>query len=475
MITPASPRRILLIVGLIISAAAQAATATAWKAGAASADITPELPMWMSGYGNRNRPGDKVEHPIHAKALALEDAQGKTAVIVTLDILGIPRLVRAAVEKKAAAQFGLAPSQLLLNASHTHTGPEIRVVDSLFAKLDPPHTERVLKYRAELEAKIVQVIGQALARRAPAELAYGQAQAGFAMNRRENYALPKGDFHSGKVPNPEGPVDHDVPVLQVTDTNGKLLAVLFGYACHNTTLDGYAFTGDYAGFAQSHLEASHPGAVALFMQGCAGDQNPHPRRDQIKGLTGVELANQHGRTLAIAVEAALQSFPRPVASRLESILETVDLDYLPPPSREELLQRVKSTNRALKENAQTVLEVLDRDGRLPTHYAYPIQVMRFGREVTLIALTSETTVDYSLRLKREIPGPGLWVAGYSNDFIGYLPSRRVWNEGGYEAGEALQFGSTTQYRGAVHPNIWAPTLEERIIAKVHEMVGRLGK
>ena len=464
-----------LIFGLIAAPAAQAATAPTWKAGAASVDITPELPMWMSGYGNRNRPGDKVDHPIHAKALALEDARGQSIVIVTLDILGLPRLVRQAVEKKVAAQFGLKPAQLLLNASHTHTGPEIRVVDSLFAKLDPAHTERVLKYRAVREDKIVQAIGEALAHRTPAALAFGQAQAGFAMNRRENYALPKGDFRSGKVPNPEGPVDHDVPVLQVSDATGKLVAVLFGYACHNTTLDGYAFTGDYAGFAQSDLEASHPGAVALFMQGCAGDQNPHPRRDQIKGLTGVELASQHGRTLAIAVEAALQSFPRPIESQLESLLETVDLDYLPPPTREELQERVKSPTRAIKENAQAVLEVLERDGRLATSYAYPIQVVRFGRQMTLVALTSETTVDYSLRLKREIPGPGLWVAGYSNDFIGYIPSKRVWTEGGYEAGEALQFGSTTQYRGAVHPNIWAPTLEEKIVAKVHEMVGRLGK
>jgi hypothetical protein len=316
----------------------------------------------------------------------------------------------------------------------------------------------------------VEVIGQALNKRAAANVAFGQAKAGFAMNRRENYALPKDDPRSGKVPNPDGPVDHDVPVLQVTDPAGKLTAVLFGYACHNTTLDGYAFTGDYAGFAQSHLEASNPGAVALFMSGCGGDQNPHPRRDAIKGIGPLELASLHGRTLATAVEAALAAFPRPLAANLEAALEDVNVDYQPPPSREELQRRVKSQDRTERENAEAVLEMLDRDGKLPASYPYAVQVLRLGA-LTLIGLSSEVVVDYALRLKRELPGP-LWVSAYNNDFMGYMPSHRIWVEGGYEGGGSLTFTSSSLYRGAVHPNIWAPTVEEKIIAKVHELVAR---
>ena len=462
---------VALFLACSVRAAAPAAPLADWKAGVAVVDITPELPMWMAGYGARTRPGDQVAQRRHAKGLALEDARGRVAVLVTTDTLGIPRLVRANVEQRVAAQFKLPASHLLINASHTHTGPEIRVIDTSFGRQDQARLERVVKYRQELEDKLVQVVGEALAHRAPAALAFGQAQAGFAMNRRENYSLPKGDLRSGKVPNPDGPVDHDVPVLQVTDAAGKLVAVLFGYACHNTTLDGYAFTGDYAGFAQAHLEAAHPGAVALFMSGCSGDQNPHPRRDMIPGVKPLELASQHGRTLAIAVEAALQSFPRPLASQLESVLEDVALDYQPVPTREELQQQLKSSDRTTRENAQVNLEKLDREGRLPTQYPYPVQLLRVG-PLTLVALASEVVVDYSLRLKREIPGP-LWVSAYNNDFMGYMPSHRVWLEGGYEGGGSLVFTSSSMYRGAVHPNIWAPTLEERIIAKVHELNGRL--
>ena len=464
---------LLLLLLPCLTSLRAAAPAPDWKTGTAVADITPEMPMWMAGYGNRTRPGDQVAQRLCAKALALEDARGKVAVLVTTDVLGIPKLVRSAVEKRITTEFGLPGSHLLINASHTHTGPEIRVIDTSFGRQDSARLERVLKYRQELEDKIVRVVGEALARRQPARVAFSQARAGFAMNRRENYSLPKGDVRSGKVPNPDGPVDHDVPVLEITDAAGKLTAVLFGYACHNTTLDGYAFTGDYAGFAQAHLEASHPGAVALFMSGCSGDQNPHPRRDQIAGLKPLELASHHGRALAVAVEAALQAFPRPLESRLESVLEDVALDYLPVPNREELQARLKSADRTERENAQVILERLDREGSLPKQYAYPIQVMRLGA-LTMVGLASEVVVDYSLRLKRELPGP-LWVSAYNNDFMGYMPSHRVWLEGGYEGGGSLVFTSSSLYRGAVHPNIWAPTLEERIIAKVHELTRRLDR
>ena len=95
-------------------------------------------------------------------------------------------------------------------------------------------------------------------------------------------------------------MDHDVPVLRVDTPEGKLRAVLFGYACHNTTLSFYKFCGDYAGFAQHYLEAAHPDVTALFLLGCGGDQNPYPRRT-------LELAQQHGRSLAIFLTEGILS------------------------------------------------------------------------------------------------------------------------------------------------------------------------
>jgi hypothetical protein len=332
-------------------------------------------------------------------------------------------------------------------------------------------TEKISSYQASVASKLVSLVGEALGRLAPARLQYCHARAGFAMNRRPNYSLPENDPQRGKVPNPDGPVDHDVPVLQITTDNNRVLALLFGYACHNTTSNEAVFHGDYAGFAQREIEGRFPGAIALFMSGCGGDQNPYPRHGGNR--SGVALAALHGQTLALAVEAALMTSPRPLAGPLRVAMETVDLPYLTPPSRDELQTRRASTNRAVREYAEVLLEWLEREGRLPVSYPYPVQVVQFGAGLTLVALASEAVVDFSLRLKRELSGRNVWVSAYNNDFMGYIPSRRVHQEGGYEGGGALTYYGQTLYR-AIHPNIWDPTVEERVVAKVMELDRKLG-
>jgi hypothetical protein len=446
--------------------------AGSWKAGASSIDITPSMPMWMAGYGSRTRPGNEVALPLQAKALALQDANGRTLMFISADILGIPAIVRKTVEKKLADEYKLDPSYLVMCASHNHSGPEVRSIQTFLEKRDPARTEMVNRYRAELINKLIKVAGEAFANLSPAEVAYGKATAGFAMNRRMDYSLPKSDPRYGKTPNNAGPVDHEVPILRVTGKDGKLLAVLFSYACHATTVGNYTFHGDYPGFAQHFIEEAHPGAIALFIQGCAADQNPHPRNDMVPGLTGLDLARLHGQTLFLAVEAALNAYPESLQPKLQSILETVPLNYNSVPSRDELVKQAASKNTTESENAQVLLEWLDRDGQLPSAYSYPVQAIKFGGALTMVVLASEVVVDYSLRLKHELPGP-TWVSAYCNDFLGYIPSRRIWEEGGYEGGQSLTFSAATLYRGAAHPGIWRPDIEEVIISKVHEITGKL--
>jgi hypothetical protein len=209
-------------------------------------------------------------------------------------------------------------------------------------------------------------------------------------------------------------------VLRVAGADGALRAVVFGYACHNTTMGFMKWLGDYAGYAQEYFEADHPGVTALFMMGCGGDQNPYPRSLLL-------FAQKHGRALATAIEAALeenQTTPlhqHALRGPLRTAMETVDLAF-----------------------------TTDRE-----EFAYPVQVVQFGRELCLVALGSEVVVDYALRLKRDLAdrGPAIWVAGYSNVYDGYIPSKRVLEEGGYEA----------------QSRPWAPSLEERIVGKVTEL------
>src|SRR5262249_51661480 len=277
------------------------------------------------------------------------------------------------------------------------------------------------------------------------------ARCGFAMNRR---LLVGTEIRNS--PNPDGPVDHDVPVLRVNGADGKIKAILFGYACHNTVTPFYTINGDYAGFAQAYLAEARPGIVAMFMQGAAGDQNPYPRS------VSLEQSAQHGRTLANAVEAALAVVvQRPVMGPLRSAIGYVDLDYADI-SPADLERRARSRDAAEKARAEELLKKAKEPGGLPKSYPCPVQVVHFGTDLTLVAIGGETTVDYSLRLKRELggSGPAIWVAGYSNDVFGYLGSRRVIVEGGYE-GYSANLGR--------HPGPWATTTEDRIINEVYDL------
>jgi hypothetical protein len=427
-----------------------AADEPTWKAGVASVKITPAEPMWMAGYAARNKPAEGTAQELFAKALALEDGEGARVVIVTLDLIGITRDLRQTLEQRIEAQHNLAPHALLLNASHTHCGPELRTGKADVYRLEPEYVAQIREYVEWLQDRIVLVVGHAFKQLRPARLSYAHGRAGISMNRR--LLTTDGVKNS---PNPDGPVDQDVPVLRVEDEDGALAAVLFGYACHNTTLGFYQFCGDYAGYAQEYLEAAHPGTAALFMMGCGGDQNPYPR-------STLELAQQHGRALANAVEAALQwQQPRPISGPLRSSLEEVTLQFATPPTGDELKELLEKGNRFERRRAEILLETLDTHGRINDEYPYPIQVVQFGGDLTLVALAGEVVVDYSLRLKKELTGPLVWIAGYSNDVFGYVPSLRVLKEGGYEGGGAMRYTTL--------PGPFAPSVEERIIDAVHEL------
>ncbi len=420
-----------------------------WKAGTASVVITPEAPMWMAGYASRDKPSEGAVHDLNATALALEDSHGARLVIVALDLIGVPRDLRNWLEKEVSQKFQLPAKSLLLNASHTHCGPVVRANTTYMPR---EQAEQTQQYLARLREKLVAVVGQALGDLAPASLSYTYARAGFAMNRR---TPTETGFRNH--PYPDGPVDHQVPVLQVKGADGKPAAVLFGYACHSTTLGFYQFCGDYSGFARRYLEAAHPGVTAVFLAGCGGDQNPYPRRE-------LELCQQHGHALANAVETALETNATPVHGPLRAALEDVVLEFATPPSREQLEKESQSKNKWERQHAETLLAELDETGKIRTAYPVPVQVVRFGDDLILVALPGEVVVDYSLRLKSELAGAVVWVAGYSNDVFGYLPSLRVLEEGGYEGGGAMTY--------TTFPGPFAPSVEKLVVDKVHELAKR---
>jgi hypothetical protein len=450
-----------IVVAMILGAvpAGPATASGVWKAGVARVKITPEQPMWMSGYASRTRPAEGTLHDLWAKALALEDPAGRRAVLVTMDLVGIDRGLSVAVCRELRAKHRLPREAVLLAASHTHCGPVVRSNLPAMYDLDATQRQRVRDYAEALQAKLVQVGGAALANLAPARLAWGTGKAAFAVNRRANAEKDVPQLQWAKLL--RGPVDHDVPVLRVTDAaGGKLEAVVFGYACHATVMSFYRWCGDYPGFAQIELEKAYPGATALFWAGCGADQNPLPRRS-------LALAEGYGRQLAEAVRDVLRGGRlQDVRGNLTAAYREVDLPFADLPSRDRLLRDAQSQDRYAAARAKLLLEELRAKGSLSGSYPYPVQAWRLGDDLTWVALGGEVVVDFAIRLKKELRPGKTWVAGYANDVMAYIPSLRVLKEGGYEGGGAMV------YYGL--PAVWAPQVEERIVEAVHGQVKGLG-
>lgn len=421
------------------------ASGPAWKAGAAAVDITPDRSLWMAGFAARKQPSQGVSLPLHAKALALQCGRQPPAVLVTVDLLGLTAGITDRVASEVRRRHGIPRKHLLFNASHTHCGPVVDEQLSVAYDLAPDQWASIRTYTARLEQQLAAVIAAAVGRLGPARLSHVVGQATFAANRRTRFT-------------PDGPVDHSVPVLRVDRSDGEALAIVFGYACHNTTLqDGFVqYHGDYAGVAQALLQTRHPGTIALFMMGCGADANPKPRGT-------VEYVQAHGTALADAVDRALIE-AAPVAPSLRAAYGSVNLPFVDAAGRERWRKQLDVDAVYLERYAALMDGVVRREGGLPRTQRDPIQVWRLGDTLTLVALGGEVVVDYALRLAREYPTARIWAAGYSNDVFGYVPSLRVLREGGYEGGDAMI------YYG--RPGPFAEPVEDLIFRRVRQLMPR---
>ncbi|MEO6246024.1 MAG: neutral/alkaline non-lysosomal ceramidase N-terminal domain-containing protein, partial [Opitutaceae bacterium] len=402
--------------------------ALGWQAGVARKAITPQIPLWMTGYAVRDRPAEGKAQELWVKALALEDETGNRAVLITADLCGVTRAMTDRVAGELVKRFASARAAVMINASHTHCGPALdgwapgmRVATAEEERATADYTQRVT-------SKMIEAAAEAWGSMRPASLGASHGMATFGMNRRKNTEKDApARIAAGTL---QGPVDHDVPVLAVRDGEGKIVALLASYACHNTTLSSYQWHGDYAGCAMAELEKRHAGATALFVAGCGGNINPFPRGK-------LEQAELHGRELADAVDLALSGVQQAVRGELSVAMSDVTLSFEKAPTAEEIRAAAAADDpkksAVVKQMDAAWAKAMNAEvarGGIRLEYSYPVQAWRLG-EITWLALGGEAVVDYALRLKSEI-GNNLWVFGYSNDVMCYIPSESVLAEGGYE-------------------------------------------
>mgnify|MGYP000496679543 CR=1 FL=1 len=376
------------------------------------------------------------------------------AVLMSVENCVVPHSVTDAVAGRLKDKARLPRERFVLCATHAHTAPCLKgALPTMFGEPIPKEQqERIDRYTDRLTDQLEKSALAALADLRPARLGWSQGQVTFATNRR----VFKDGKATGLGVNPDGPVDHALPVLRVTDPAGKLMAVVVNYACHATTLGGdfNRICGDWPGYAQENIEREHPGAVCLITIGCGADADPQPR-------TGLDYAKQHGQAVAVEVGRLLKGTFRPIDRAPVCRFEQIELPFDAPPPRakwEELARRDDPTGYY----AKVQLARLDRGETLQKSMVYPIQTWTFGQELAMVFLAGEVVVDYALRLKRELDADRLWVTAYANDVPCYIPSRRVLVEGGYEAEGAMVYYD--------RPARLSPVVEDRIVGTVRRLL-----
>ncbi|WP_080056413.1 neutral/alkaline non-lysosomal ceramidase N-terminal domain-containing protein [Spirosoma aerolatum] len=428
------------------------ASADGWKAGAASVLITPKESQWQAGYASRTHAADGTLHDLWAKALALEDETGHRAVLVTTDMLGFPKVMSDRIRERLNSQFHLTKAQIILNSSHTHSGPVLDNALQDIYPLDAREQETIDRYSRWLEAQIVTLVEQAFQKLEPAVLSAQNGVTRFQVNRRNNKEgalLEQTEL--------KGPNDYAVPVIKIANASGQLKAIVFGYACHPTVLDLYQWSGDYAGFAQLELEKTHPGVTALFFQGAAGDQNPLPRRT-------IPLARQYGQELAAAVERVLNEPMQNLTPQLRTAYSEIQLPLSAPPSEADLTKTIQESEGYLKRWATRMLAEKRQGKTFISHYPYPVQVWQLGNQ-PILSFGGELVVQYTIDCKKRF-GPHIFVMGYSNDVMGYIPSTTILQEGGYE-------GATSQMVYGL-PATWAPEAPALIYQEINRLADQVG-
>ncbi|MBS1633293.1 MAG: neutral/alkaline non-lysosomal ceramidase N-terminal domain-containing protein [Bacteroidetes bacterium] len=447
--------------------------AKGWEAGVARVVITPEESMWMAGYASRNHASEGKLHDLWAKALVLKDADGKRSVLITLDLCAIPKDMSDNIRSQLSSKYQLSKAQTIINCSHTHSGPVIANSLTNLYPLDADQLQKVNSYTQKLIKQIVTLVGDAIKALQPADVFTENGFARFQVNRHTN-----NEAFLLIQPELKGPNDYAVPVIKITNKSGSIVAIAFGYACHNTVLNGYQWAGDYAGFAQAELESMYPGAVAMFFQGAGADQNPLPRRT-------VPLAKQYGKELAFAVENVVSKKMNQQPPYLAFSYSEVQLPLNPAATKNELEAIIKDTAVApfLKNSAANMLNQQNK-GKAPIKsYPYPVQAWKIGNQ-PLFALGGELVIEYAIEIKK-LFGLNAFVLGYSNDIMAYIPSVTMLREANDKTSDYAFYDPRNKaaytYEGELYtqleyglPSTWASSIESVILSEVQKMAKKAG-
>ncbi|WP_409346215.1 neutral/alkaline non-lysosomal ceramidase N-terminal domain-containing protein [Paenibacillus sp. MBLB4367] len=445
------------------------------KFGIAKEEITPLEPVFMHGFGSRTHKSEGLLEPLYMTATMMQ--ADRTFLIVTIDALGSDRSFIVGIKDELKRAFGLSHEEVMINFSHTHhsvflTGPDptlrrggYSIGQSRWAddESELDYAED-MAYYIRLRDTLQRMVGSCYDNLTEGELSMARGTSEFACSRRR----PDGAGGVMWMPYYEGEIDKDLFVLKLSDSTGAVRGIVYCYGCHTTAMssDNYKFGNDFAGAASAMLEQRYPGAVAIFLQGCAGELKPRP------GAVGDEFVS--------CDEARLRQVGDMLAQDVIAVMEYGSFRTVSCQFRAELCDPLLYTEQTSASFYRTIADDPQQDdfhrasarrtikafenGTIKDRIPFYISVWQLDEETSLIAMEGEVSTEYGLMLKRLFGNGSMIVLGYTNGVFSYVPTRKMIGEGGYEAACNYYFG----LRGP-----FVPEIEDIIVGQVASAIGRL--
>ncbi len=410
-------------------------------AGWAQVEITPPLGIAMGGRGGNYTLARQVMDPLYAQIVYIKDGKGIGFALVSFDLVGLPHSLSDQIRQSLVHELGVEWNLILLNTSHTHSGPNM--LREILAGVGPtPEIEQV--YFESLRQKVVSAAREAKKKLAPvSRIAVFEGKSMVGINRRGRN--PQGNI--GILPDPKGPIDENVWALRIFPEGDRPGALIFSYACHPVIVYGYAFaalSADFPGVARKEIFERHGKLDHVqFVQGFAGNVRPRAVAD-LEKLTfrggNPEKLKQAGSDLATDVLKALSGKGETLALDL---LGASDRPFLPrgeaPPKtvyEKMSTETGPASNQYTRAVAQFWLRRYDSGEGFARGDAWPVGIVRLDRKHYIVHMAGEPVVEWRPMIARWLAPKKVVTFGYTQEANTYLPTEVLLKEGGYEVFEA---------------------------------------
>lgn len=406
---------------------------SSFRAAAVKVNITPSVPKQLLGYAARQSTG--VHDSIYHRIVVLDDGATRF-VLVSSEICYISPSEYDAVAAMVQKRFNIKPANFWWSLTHTHSAPEVGAPGVAEVFLGERYKHPIdEEYTSFIRKGIINGIDDAIRHLEPAKLGVGWGFAQANINRRAVDV----DGRASLGLNPDGPADRRIGVIRVENNSGAAIALLVNYAIHGTVLGGenLQITGDVAGTVSNYVEQKI-GAPVLFINGAAGNMAP------IYSVYPDFRSGHLSQFRVLLGDRILEANKKIFADR-DSVKLTTGAITVETPRKVGLAwpADLSAYNRTTKQGVNFI--------------KMPVRFLKINEDVAVWSAPIELFCEISNEIRERSPFPYTFYFGYTNGWLGYLPTAEAFGHGGYEVEVVCPFTPAMQ-----------TDLTEAVVGYLHE-------